>query len=228
VLIDDLVTRGVTEPYRMFTSRAEYRLSLRADNADQRLTPKADALGVIAEDRRALFAEKMEALDRGRALLSTERFTPRDIAATGIVINQDGQRRSGMEILAFPDVSVEHLGQLIPQFADFPAEVRTQLAIEALYKTYVDRQQRDADALRRDEDLVIPRTLAYGEIGGLSNELRGKLDRIRPGTLGQAGRIDGMTPAALRFDPDAYPARRPSARMTEDEAKATLSGPCFT
>lgn len=197
VLIDDLVTRGVSEPYRMFTSRAEYRLSLRADNADQRLTAKAEALGLIDEDRRVLFAEKMDALDRGRALLSGDRFTPRDIAASGIAVNQDGQRRNGMEILAFPDVGVEHVDRLIPGFAGFPDEVRTQLAIEALYMTYVDRQQRDADALRRDEDLVIPRTLAYEEIGGLSNELRGKLDRIRPDTLGQAGRIDGMTPAAL-------------------------------
>ncbi len=197
VLIDDLVTRGVSEPYRMFTSRAEYRLSLRADNADQRLTPLAAELGLIDDQRRRTFEEKAEALVRGRALLESEVFTPREIAATGIAINQDGQRRSGMDILAFPDILPEHLDPLIPAFADMPEEIRTQLAIEALYRTYVDRQQRDADALRRDEELTIPETIAYGAIGGLSNELRSKLERIRPRTLGQAGRIDGMTPAAL-------------------------------
>ena len=197
VLVDDLVTRGVSEPYRMFTSRAEYRLSLRADNADQRLTPLAADLGLIDDARRSAFEHKAEALARGRALLESETFTPRDIAACGIAINQDGQRRTGMDILAFPDLTPEHLDPLIPAFADLPDEIRTQLAIEALYRTYVDRQQRDAEALRRDEELTIPETLAYGEIGGLSNELRGKLERIRPRTLGQAGRIDGMTPAAL-------------------------------
>lgn len=197
VLIDDLVTRGVSEPYRMFTSRAEYRLSLRADNADQRLTPLATELGLIDDTRRRSFEAKADALARGRALLDSNTFTPREIAAQGITINQDGQRRTGMDILCFPDVVPEHLDPLLPDFATFAPEIRTQLAIEALYRTYVDRQQRDADALRRDEQMTIPETLAYGEIGGLSNELRGKLERIRPRTLGQAGRIDGMTPAAL-------------------------------
>ncbi|MDG3041453.1 tRNA uridine-5-carboxymethylaminomethyl(34) synthesis enzyme MnmG [Roseicyclus marinus] len=197
VLIDDLVTRGVTEPYRMFTSRAEYRLSLRADNADQRLTPLAADLGLIDQTRSALFEGKLNALAQGRALLEGETFTPREIAAQGIPINQDGQRRTGMDILAFPDIAPTQIDPLLPAFADLPDEIRTQLAIEALYRTYVDRQQRDADALRRDEALTIPETLDYSDIGGLSNELRGKLTRIRPQTLGQAGRIDGMTPAAL-------------------------------
>jgi tRNA uridine 5-carboxymethylaminomethyl modification enzyme len=197
VLIDDLVTRGVSEPYRMFTSRAEYRLSLRADNADQRLTPLAADLDLIDDTRRQLFDAKLDALATGRAMLEGETFTPREIAAQGIAINQDGQRRTGMDILAFPDVTPDQIDPLLPEFAALPDEIRTQLAIEALYRTYVDRQQRDADALRRDEALSIPETLDYSDIGGLSNELRGKLTRIRPQTLGQAGRIDGMTPAAL-------------------------------
>ena len=197
VMIDDLVTRGVTEPYRMFTSRAEYRLSLRADNADQRLTPIADRLGVLTEDRRRIFTQKMEQVETGRALLEAQMFTPRQIAVAGVQINQDGQKRNGMEILAIPDVSPEHLDSLIPEFANLTGEAREQLSIEATYKTYVDREARDAIALQRDEAQVIPTHLDYADIGGLSNELKGKLQRIRPHTLAQAGRIDGMTPAAL-------------------------------
>jgi tRNA uridine 5-carboxymethylaminomethyl modification enzyme len=197
VLIDDLVTRGVSEPYRMFTSRAEYRLTLRADNADQRLTQRAKELGVVSDARISAFEKKMKALEIGRALLAREQFTPKQVAKLGIAINQDGQRRTGMEILAFPDASIGMLTQLIPQLSEVTVEVQNQLEIEALYKTYVERQQRDVDALQRDESLLIPESFAYSEIGGLSNELCGKLDRIRPRTLGQAGRIDGMTPAAL-------------------------------
>jgi tRNA uridine 5-carboxymethylaminomethyl modification enzyme len=197
VLIDDLVTRGVSEPYRMFTSRAEYRLTLRADNADQRLTALADGLGLIDETRRVAFADKIKQLESGRATLENARFTPREVAETGIHINQDGQRRNGMELLAFPDVTPADLLPLIPAVGDMQPEIREQLAIEALYKTYVDRQSRDAETLRRDENQAIPDAFAYGDIGGLSNELRGKLERIRPQTLAQAGRIDGMTPAAL-------------------------------
>ena len=197
VLIDDLVTRGVSEPYRMFTSRAEYRLTLRADNADQRLTGKADQLGLIDADRRAIFARKMESLSVARASLEAQRFTPREVAAIGIAINQDGQRRNVMELLAFPDVSPEDLTPLAPELADMKPEILRQITIEALYKTYVDRQSRDAEVLRRDEKQEIPEGFAYGDIGGLSNELCSKLERIRPRTLGQAGRIDGMTPAAL-------------------------------
>jgi tRNA uridine 5-carboxymethylaminomethyl modification enzyme len=197
VLIDDLVTRGVSEPYRMFTSRAEYRLTLRADNADQRLTPRAREFGVVSDERLALFDAKMAALQRGRSLLECEEFTPRQVGGLGIAINQDGQRRTGMEILAFPDVDVRSLTPLLPGLSEVPLEIQTQLEIEAVYKTYVDRQQRDVAALQRDENLMIPEAFAYSEVGGLSNELRAKLERIRPRTLGQAGRIDGMTPAAL-------------------------------
>ena len=197
VMIDDLVTRGVTEPYRMFTSRAEFRLSLRADNADQRVTPIAITLGLITADRQERFFKKMDALDAGRTLLESSNFTPRQLAAIGIPINQDGQRRNGMEILAFPDVSLDHMDTLIPEFARQGSETREQLGIEALYRTYLDRQSRDAALLRRDEGLHIPPSIDYADIGGLSNELKGKLQRIRPQTHGQAGRIEGMTPAAL-------------------------------
>jgi tRNA uridine 5-carboxymethylaminomethyl modification enzyme len=197
VLVDDLVTRGVSEPYRMFTSRAEYRLTLRADNADQRLTPVADAAGLVDEQRRRAFDDKMDALSAARVLLEGHRFTPRDVAEAGISINQDGKWRSALEILAFPDVDVGAIDALVPAFADVAPEIRDQLAIEALYMTYVARQARDAEALRRDENARIPTDLNYAGIGGLSAELRGKLERTRPETLAQAGRIDGMTPAAL-------------------------------
>lgn len=197
VLVDDLVTRGVSEPYRMFTSRAEYRLSLRADNADQRLTPLASDLNLVTETRKQRFAAKMEAILAGRLLLESQSFTPRQIVSVGIPINQDGQRRTGMDILAIHDVSLSHLDGLIPAFADLPAETREQLAIDAMYKTYVERQARDAAGLARDEAQPIPEHFDYASIGGLSNELKGKLERTRPRSLGQAGRIDGMTPAAL-------------------------------
>lgn len=197
VMIDDLVTRGVAEPYRMFTSRAEYRLSLRADNADQRLTGLADQLGVIGSARRERFHAKMEDLAAGREVLEGARFTPREASAAGIAINQDGQRRNGMDLLAFSDVDLGQIDALIPSFRQFTTETRAQLATEALYKTYVERQQRDAAVLQRDEAQAIPASINYGDIGGLSNELKGKLQRVKPTTLAQAGRIDGMTPAAL-------------------------------
>ncbi|MEQ8367943.1 MAG: tRNA uridine-5-carboxymethylaminomethyl(34) synthesis enzyme MnmG [Roseicyclus sp.] len=197
VLIDDLVTRGVSEPYRMFTSRAEYRLSLRADNADQRLTPLADSLGLIDEARRSHFSAKMDRLDRARALLQSASFTPKQIAAAGLLINQDGQRRSAMDLLAYPDVTSDDLFGLVPALEQVDAATRRQVGIEALYQTYVQRQNKDAEALRRDEQHAIPPALDYGDIGGLSNELKSKLLRIKPKTIAQAGRIDGMTPAAL-------------------------------
>jgi tRNA uridine 5-carboxymethylaminomethyl modification enzyme len=197
VMIDDLVTRGVAEPYRMFTSRAEFRLSLRADNADQRLTGLADSLGLICGERRALFNAKMEGITAARGILESSWFTPKEVAAAGIVINQDGQRRNGMDLLAFPDVGPSDIEKLAPGFSGFDAVVRDQLAIEALYRTYVARQQRDAAALARDEALMIPSDIDYSVIGGLSNELKAKLERVKPVTLAQAGRIDGMTPAAL-------------------------------
>lgn len=197
VMIDDLVSRGVTEPYRMFTSRAEFRLSLRADNADQRLTPKAIALGCVGAERRKAFDQKMEALVAGRARLEDKTYTSKMLATHGMTINQDGSRRTGFQLLAFPDVSFASLLHLDPDLADIDQETRTQLERDALYANYIDRQQRDVDAMRRDEMQVIPDSFQFGGIDGLSNELKLKLGRVRPTNLLQASKIDGMTPAAL-------------------------------
>ncbi len=197
VLIDDLVTRGVSEPYRMFTSRAEYRLSLRADNADQRLMPMAKDLGILDHARAEQFEDKMEMLERGRSALKSIHISPSEAAAHGLPVSQDGQRRDGLQLLAFPNIAMDDLKPLCAGLDEVSPEALTQLEIEALYATYVDRQQRDAEALARDEAQPIPDTLDYSEMTGLSAELRGKLSRIRPRTLAQAGRIDGMTPAAL-------------------------------
>jgi len=197
VLIDDLVTRGVSEPYRMFTSRAEYRLTLRADNADQRLMPIAKALGILDDERRALFDQKMAMLERGRNALMSISVSPSEAMAHGLPVSQDGQRRNGLQLLAFPNIGIDDVRPFCPGLDGISGEALTQLENEALYATYVARQQRDAEALSRDEAQEIPDTLDYSELTGLSAELRGKLARIRPRTLAQAGRIDGMTPTAL-------------------------------
>jgi len=197
VMIDDLVTRGVTEPYRMFTSRAEYRLTLRADNADQRLTPMAIERGLITKDRRRVFLEKMEALVAAREVLSGQAFTPQEAAATGIAINKDGKRRTGMDLLCFPEVTAVQVAQLLPEFGDMSGSVQTQMKTEATYAAYEGRQQEAVSALRRDEAREIPDSFDFKSVNGLSNELRSKLEHIRPTSLGQAGRIEGMTPAAL-------------------------------
>lgn len=197
VMIDDLTTRGVAEPYRMFTSRAEYRLSLRADNADERLSPMAADLNLIDEQRRVVFEAKMNRLDRGRELLGALVATPQEANEAGIPVNADGKRRTGMEYLAFPDVEIEDLAELEPELGTLDKPTCKQLKIEATYATYVARQKKDAEALNRDEAKKIPGDFPYGEVIGLSNELRSKLTRVQPSTLGQAGRIDGMTPAAL-------------------------------
>ena len=197
VMIDDLVTKGVAEPYRMFTSRAEYRLSLRADNADQRLTPIAEKLGVIDEQRRGAFDQKMERLAAVRAILSGMNVTPAAGQAAGLDLKQDGQRRDGLQLLAFPGIEFDDLIPLEPGLAAVDAGSRRQVEIDALYATYVARQSKDAESLKRDEGQPIPSDLVYADISGLSNELRGKLQTVQPRTLGQAGRIEGMTPAAL-------------------------------
>lgn len=197
VLIDDLVTKGVSEPYRMFTSRAEYRLSLRADNADQRLSPIALGRDMLDERRRSTFQDKMDRLDGARAVLSAERYSPTEAQQAGLDVSSDGQRRSGMELLAFSSVSFDQLAGLIPDLVEIDGKTARQVEIEALYQTYVDRQNRDAEALRRDERFEIPKGFSFEELRGLSNELREKLSHIRPETIGQAGRIDGMTPSAL-------------------------------
>jgi len=197
VMVDDLTTRGVAEPYRMFTSRAEFRLSLRADNADQRLTPLAEKAGCLGEKRRAAFSTKMEKLNRARTLLTEMSRTPKEIAATGIRINQDGTRRSGMDLLAFPDVTFSDVCELNPELEAVDAETRRQVERDALYANYISRQEKDIAALRKDENHHIPPEFDFSAINGLSNELKQKLATARPENLAQAARIDGMTPAGL-------------------------------
>lgn len=197
VMIDDLVTRGVAEPYRMFTSRAEFRLSLRADNADQRLTPMGIALGCVGAERQQAFAQKMEALDVGRALLDSLILTPKQAISAGLKVNQDGSKRSAFELLSFPDIGLAELSAVFPQMTELPTEIADQLAKDALYASYIERQERDVAAMKRDEHWEIPADFDYAALSGLSNELKLKLGRARPQTLAQASRVDGVTPAAL-------------------------------
>ncbi len=197
VLIDDLVTRGVTEPYRMFTSRAEYRLSLRADNADQRLTDRGMAAGVVGADRARAWRTKAEALAHARAVSRETLFTPQQARGLGIHVNADGQRRSIHDFLGFPGVSLDDFISVHPEIAQWSRVIREQIEIDGTYAGYLDRQAEDAAALRREEALALPVDLDYAAIGGLSSEVREKLVRVRPQTLGQAGRIEGMTPGAL-------------------------------
>ena len=197
VMIDDLVTQGVTEPYRMFTSRAEYRLTLRADNADQRLTPKGLALGCVGAARAAAYQAKAQALDEARALAASLNATPPELARAGLNVNQDGQRRSALALLAYPDIDLARLAALWPALRNLDPAIAAQLEIDGRYAGYLDRQAADIRALRKDEALALPADVDYGLIGGLSTELRDKLNRIRPESLAAAGRIPGMTPAAL-------------------------------
>jgi len=197
VLIDDLVTRGVTEPYRMFTSRAEYRLSLRADNADQRLTEKGISLGCVGPARAAMFHVKQSAINEAREALNTLKLTPRDASAQGWKVNQDGRRRTAMEYLAYKDIGWTELVKVWPELGNVSRETSDAMEIEAQYAGYLDRQAADIAALRKDEALRLPGDLDYAAVGGLSNEVRVKLETVRPVTLGQASRIEGMTPGAL-------------------------------
>jgi tRNA uridine 5-carboxymethylaminomethyl modification enzyme len=197
VLIDDLVTRGTTEPYRMFTSRAEYRLSLRADNADQRLTPIGERVGAVASARSRAFAAKMTALSAARSLADSLRASPTALARHGLSVNADGVSRSAAELLAHPDIDMSRLTVVWPTLATLPSAIAEQLEIDARYAGYLDRQARDIAAFRRDEALLLPDTLDYAAIGGLSAEIRGKLSAARPATLGAAARISGVTPAGL-------------------------------
>ena len=197
VMIDDLVTRGVTEPYRMFTSRAEYRLTLRADNADIRLTPLGIKAGVVGTDREKVWLEKADQLYSANRVSRETLFTPKEAGALGITVNADGQRRSIRDLLSFPDVSLENFVSVVPEIAAWTPAVREQVEIDAVYAGYLDRQAQDAEALRREEGLKLPADLDYSAIGALSNEVREKLSMVRPQTLGQAGRIEGMTPGAL-------------------------------
>ncbi|MBO9446062.1 tRNA uridine-5-carboxymethylaminomethyl(34) synthesis enzyme MnmG [Ruegeria sp. R14_0] len=197
VMIDDLTTRGVAEPYRMFTSRAEFRLSLRADNADQRLTPIGLDIGCVGAERQAKFSEKMKKLTAAKSKLTDQTFTPKEVRAAGINVNQDGNRRDGMAILAFPDVQFDDLIPLVPEIASVDQEIRRQVERDALYANYIARQQKDVEAMKRDESYEIPRDFDYFALEGLSSEMKQKLSDAKPENIAQAGRVEGVTPAAL-------------------------------
>jgi tRNA uridine 5-carboxymethylaminomethyl modification enzyme len=196
VMIDDLVTRGITEPYRMFTSRAEYRLTLRADNADQRLTDKGIALGCVGQARSLRHAAKMAALNAAKAQTKSLTLTPNEAARYGLALNRDGQRRSAFELLAYPEIGWSEIRRIWPELSAIDPAIAIHLEIDAKYDVYLKRQVADVDAFRRDEGLVLS-DVDYSAVPGLSNEARSKLQTARPRTVGQAGRLDGLTPAAL-------------------------------
>ncbi|WP_311030726.1 tRNA uridine-5-carboxymethylaminomethyl(34) synthesis enzyme MnmG [Mesorhizobium koreense] len=197
VMIDDLTARGVSEPYRMFTSRAEYRLSLRADNADERLTPLAIELGIASSDRRKRFHQQKQVLSDAQALLEGLTLTPNEARKRGLQINQDGIRRSALELLSHSDLTVARLAEIWPELKAIPAQAVERLETEARYSVYLDRQEADVALLKREEARSIPVDLDYAAMAGLSNELKQKLGSRKPGSLAEAQRIDGMTPAAL-------------------------------
>jgi len=217
VMIDDLVTHGVSEPYRMFTSRSEYRLSLRVDNADARLTPRGESLGCVGRHRAAHFAASQQGLDAARARLDAVSLTPSQAAAHGISLNRDGIRRTGFQLLAYPEIAWPDLAAIWPDLASVAPRIADRLKTDATYAVYLDRQNADIAAFRRDEAVRLPAGLDYAAISGLSNEMRVKLEAVRPGTLGQAARIEGVTPAALTLL--AAHARR-GVRVTADRAAA--------
>mgnify|MGYP000459738844 CR=1 FL=1 len=197
VMIDDLVTLGTQEPYRMFTSRAEYRLRLRADNADRRLTERGVAIGCVGSQRTNAFRAKEQDILAALELIENLQATPVELAKHGLKINQDGQRRTAKQLLAYPDVEWAQLELIWPQLAQLPPKAKEQADIEARYSVYLDRQEADVHAFRKDEALGLPPSLDYDLINGLSNEVRAKLNAVRPTTLGQAARISGVTPSAL-------------------------------
>lgn len=197
VMIDDLVTKGTREPYRMFTSRAEYRLRLRADNADQRLTPLGKEYGVIGAERQDVFDRKVGELAKYTGMVEGFSLSPSKAQGFGLKINQDGVRRSAKTLLSYPSVSMTDLVKIWPELGKIPAEIVEQIEIDATYSAYLSRQEADIRAFRKDEDLLLPADLDYAEIGGLSNEVREKLVHAKPATLGSAARISGVTPVAL-------------------------------
>jgi tRNA uridine 5-carboxymethylaminomethyl modification enzyme len=197
VMIDDLVTRGVSEPYRMFTSRAEYRLKLRADNADQRLTDRGIAIGCVGENRARLFGTKSSALKDARAYADSVSLTPKEAEKHGIALNKDGQRRTAFEMLSYPNIAMADLAKIWPRFGELAPKIAEQIEIDAKYDVYLSRQAADVAAYRRDESFALPDDFDYAGLSGLSNEAKQKLQQHRPRTIGHASRIDGMTPAAL-------------------------------
>lgn len=197
VMVDDLITKGVTEPYRMFTSRAEYRLILRSDNADQRLTPIANAIGGVSKLRNTIYTSKIDKIKEVVKKVSDLSETPNTLKKHGLSVNQDGIRRSVTDLLAYPNITKQSLISVWPELSDIPDFAWEHLETEAVYSGYIERQARDIAAFRRDEGLRIPESFNYQEIGGLSNEVISKLEKVRPLTLGQASRIEGVTPGSL-------------------------------
>jgi tRNA uridine 5-carboxymethylaminomethyl modification enzyme len=197
VMIDDLVTRGVTEPYRMFTSRAEYRLQLRADNADQRLSNFGIGIGCVGAERARLHQEKTSALNDARAFAKSNSLTPKEAERHGLSLNKDGQRRTAFELLSYPNVTIADLAKIWPRFGELAPKIAEQIEIDAKYNVYLSRQAADIAAYRRDESFELPDEFDYGSLPGLSNEMKQKLQTHRPRTIGHASRIDGVTPAAL-------------------------------
>ncbi|QND57631.1 tRNA uridine-5-carboxymethylaminomethyl(34) synthesis enzyme MnmG [Mesorhizobium huakuii] len=197
VMVDDLTSRGISEPYRMFTSRAEFRLSLRADNADERLTPLAEKLGIASAQRMRRYGDVMQRLDAARELAKSLAMTPNEAARHGLEINRDGVRRSGYELLAYPDVDVAWLARVEPKFAAIDGKTAERLETEAKYSVYLDRQQSDVAQIRHEESRLIPETIDFAGVPGLSNELKQKMQARRPRSIADAQRMEGMTPAAL-------------------------------
>lgn len=215
VMIDDLVTRGVTEPYRMFTSRAEYRLSLRADNADQRLTPLGIEIGVVGSDRARAFGAKLGEIEAARCAFAEASLTPTEAGRHGLAINADGVRRSAFDLLAYPDIDAARLAAIWPNLARYSPGVLAQIESDAKYAVYLERQKADIAEVAREESVMLDGELDYASVTGLSNELKQRLAQVRPATLGQAGRVEGMTPAALAILLGAVKrARRAQERAT--------------
>jgi tRNA uridine 5-carboxymethylaminomethyl modification enzyme len=212
VMIDDLVTRGVTEPYRMFTSRAEYRLTLRADNADQRLTDKGIAIGCVGPQRARRHAERMSALKDARAFANSVSLTPKEAERHGLSLNKDGQRRTAFEMLSYPNISIADLARIWPRFGALDVKIAEQIEIDAKYDVYLSRQAADVAAYRRDESFALPDDFNYAALPGLSNEVRQKLQTHRPRTIGHAARIDGVTPAALTLLVAHVRRKKPAAK----------------
>jgi tRNA uridine 5-carboxymethylaminomethyl modification enzyme len=197
VMVDDLVTRGVTEPYRMFTSRAEYRLTLRADNADQRLTDRGIALGCVGSERSRAHQAKMAAINAARSMAQNLTVMPNEAAQHGLALRKDGRRRSAFGLLSYPGIGIGDLARIWPSFGELDRKIAEQVEIDAKYEVYLSRQAADVESYRRDESLVLSDDIDYAALPGLSNEVRHKLQAHRPRTIGHASRIDGITPAAL-------------------------------
>ena len=197
VLIDDLVTKGTKEPYRMFTSRAEYRLLLRADNADQRLTPLGIKIGCVGEKRKKEFEEKLQRINSGFSLVNKNKITPNQLAKVGIKINHDGKKRSAFDLLSFKNITFEDIKRIWPDASNIKNDIVEQIEIESQYAGYLDRQREDIKDFKKEEGLILPQNINYKDVGSLSNEIVEKLSAAQPPTLGAASRISGITPAAI-------------------------------